>query len=149
VDRLTVSHSSLKFPLSFRKTLIVFTHKIGIMSSLLVVDDATYMRRLIGIMAKKGGHTIVGEAETGVKAIELYTHLKPDLVILDILMPDMNGLEVLRQIKKLNADARILMCTASEQSAHVKDALDNGAAGYIVKPFTQEELTMKITDALA
>jgi len=118
------------------------------MGSLLLVDDAAYMRRLIGIMAKKGGHEVLGEAETGIQAVELYGRLKPDLVILDILMPDINGLEVLRQIKAINADARVLMCTASEQSAHVQDALDNGAAGYVVKPFTQEELNAKISAAL-
>ncbi|PKL59298.1 MAG: two-component system response regulator [Methanomicrobiales archaeon HGW-Methanomicrobiales-4] len=119
------------------------------MGTLLLVDDAAYMRRLVGIMAKKGGHEVVGEAETGIQAVERYPQLKPDLVILDILMPDMNGLEVLKRIKAMNADARILMCTASEQSSHVQDALDNGAAGYVVKPFTQEELNGKITAALA
>ena len=119
------------------------------MSSLLVVDDASYMRRLIGIMAKKGGHEVVGEAQTGIQAVELYSQLSPDLVILDILMPDLNGLEVLKKIKALDANARILMCTASEQSAHVQDALDNGAAGYVVKPFSQDSLNEKITQALA
>lgn len=119
------------------------------MGSLLLVDDAAYMRRLVGIMAKKGGHEIVGEAETGQKAIEQYSQLKPDLVILDILMPDMNGLEVLKRIKEIDANARILMCTASEQSGHVQEALNSGAAGYVVKPFTQDALNEKINDALA
>lgn len=118
------------------------------MGSLLIVDDAAYMRRLVGIMVKKGGHEVVGEAETGQIAIDLYSQLKPDLVILDILMPDMNGLEVLKRIKKLDPDARVLMCTASEQSSHVQDALDSGASGYVVKPFTQETLNGKITTAL-
>ncbi|MFH0966815.1 MAG: response regulator, partial [Methanobacteriota archaeon] len=84
----------------------------------------------------------------GTRGIELYTELKPDLVILDILLPDMNGLEVLKRIKAMNADARILMCTASEQSGHVQDALNTGASGYVVKPFTQDELNKKITAAL-
>ena len=119
------------------------------MGSLLIVDDANYMRRLVGIMVKKGGHEVIGEAETGQKAISLYPQLKPGLVILDILMPDRNGLEVLKQIKKINPDARVLMCTASEQSSHVQDALDSGAAGYVVKPFTQDVLNQKITAALA
>jgi two-component system chemotaxis response regulator CheY len=118
------------------------------MGSLLLVDDAAYMRRLIGIMAKKGGHEVVGEADTGQKAIELYSQLKPDLVILDILMPDMNGLQVLKKIKEIDADARILMCTASEQSTHVQEAINSGAAGYVVKPFTQDVLNEKITGAL-
>lgn len=119
------------------------------MGNLLLVDDAAYMRRLIGIMAKKGGHMVIGEAESGAQAIELYVRLKPDLVILDILIPDMNGLEVLKKIKAIDTEARILMCTASEQSAHVQDALNNGAVGYVVKPFTQEDLNEKITAALA
>jgi len=119
------------------------------MARILLVDDAGYMRRLIGIMAKKGGHEIVGEAETGESAIDLYSQVKPDLVILDILMPDMNGLEALKKIRELNPAARILMCTASEQSSHVQEALASGAAGYIVKPFTQESILTTIEKALA
>jgi two-component system chemotaxis response regulator CheY len=118
------------------------------MGSLLIVDDAAYMRRLVGIMAKKGGHEIAGEAETGQRAIDLYKDLRPDLVILDILMPDMNGLEVLKRIKEINKNARIIMCTASEQAAFVQEALESGAAGYIVKPFTQDVLNEKISAAL-
>ncbi len=119
------------------------------MGNLLLVDDAAYMRRLIGIMAKKGGHEVVGEAETGEQAIDLFLRLSPDLVILDILMPDMNGLAVLKKIKELKSDAKIIMCTASEQSHHVQEALSSGAKGYIVKPFTQESLNEKINAALA
>ncbi|HWQ65043.1 MAG TPA: response regulator [Methanospirillum sp.] len=119
------------------------------MGTLLLVDDASYMRRLIGIMAKKGGHEIVGEAETGEMAIDLFVRLSPDLVILDILMPDMDGLAVLKRIKELNSDARVIMCTASEQSHHVQEALSSGAQGYIVKPFTQESLNEKINTALS
>ena len=119
------------------------------MARILLVDDAGYMRRLIGIMAKKGGHEVVGEAETGESAIDLYMQVKPDLVILDILMPDMNGLEALKKIRELNPDARILMCTASEQSSHVQEALASGAAGYIVKPYTQETILTTIEKALA
>jgi two-component system chemotaxis response regulator CheY len=119
------------------------------MSTLLLVDDAAYMRRLIGIMAKKGGHTVIGEAETGELAINLFLRLSPDLVILDILLPDMNGLAVLKKIKELKSDARVIICTASEQSHHVQEALSLGAIGYIVKPFTQDSLNEKINAALA
>ncbi len=119
------------------------------MGSLLLVDDAAYMRRLVGIMAKKGGHEVIGEAETGEQAIELFSRLSPDLVILDILMPDMDGLAVLKKIKAMKPEARIIMCTASEQSHHVQEALSSGAKGYIVKPFTQDSLNEKINAALA
>jgi two-component system chemotaxis response regulator CheY len=119
------------------------------MGSLLIVDDATYMRRLVGVMAKKGGHEVIGEAETGQRALDLYKELQPDLVILDILMPDMNGLDVLKQLKVINKDARVIMCTASEQSAFVQESLDSGALGYIVKPFTQDILIEKIATALS
>jgi two-component system, chemotaxis family, chemotaxis protein CheY len=118
------------------------------MGTLLLVDDAAYMRRLVGIMAKKGGHEIVGEAGTGEQAIELFSRLSPDLVILDILMPDMDGLAVLKRIKEINADARVIMCTASEQSHHIQEALSSGALGYIVKPFNQNSLNEKINAAL-
>ena len=119
------------------------------MGSLLLVDDAAYMRRLVGIMAKKGGHEVIGEAETGEQAIELFSRLSTDLVILDILMPDMDGLAVLKKIKSMKPEARIIMCTASEQSHHVQEALSSGAKGYIVKPFTQDSLNEKINAALA
>ena len=98
-------------------------------------------------MATKGGHEIVGEAETGQTAIDLYKTTKPDLVILDILMPDMNGLEALRKIREMDPDARVLMCTASEQSSHVQEALSLGAKGYIVKPFTKEAILSTIEKA--
>jgi two-component system chemotaxis response regulator CheY len=106
------------------------------------------MRRLIGIMATKGGHEVVGEAETGQTAVELYEKVRPDLVILDILMPDMNGLEALKKIREIDPDARVLMCTASEQSSHVQEALSLGARGYIVKPFTKEIILSTIENAL-
>ncbi len=119
------------------------------MGRLLLVDDAAYMRRLVGIMAKKGGHEIVGEAETGAEAIERYKELKPDLVVLDILMPDGSGLEVLKQLKEINPEVRVIMCTASEQSIHVDEALRSGAKGYVVKPFSQADLLEKIDTALS
>ena len=100
-------------------------------------------------MATKGGHEIVGEAETGQIAIDLYEKVKPDLVILDILMPDMNGLEALKKIREIDPDARVLMCTASEQSSHVQEALSLGAKGYIVKPFTKEVILSTIENAFA
>ncbi|HWQ68259.1 MAG TPA: response regulator [Methanospirillum sp.] len=119
------------------------------MARLLLVDDAAYMRRLVGIMAKKGGHEVVGEAGTGQLAIELYKQEKPDLMLLDILMPDMNGLEVLKQIHSIDPHAKVIMCTASEQSQHVQEALISGAIDYIVKPFSQEDLLEKIENAIS
>lgn len=118
------------------------------MARILLVDDAGYMRRLVGIMAKKGGHEIVGEAESGESAIALYQEVKPDLVILDILMPDMNGLQTLLKIREIDPTARVLMCSASEQSDHVEKALLSGAAGYIVKPFKEENILSAIDKAL-
>ena len=119
------------------------------MGSLLLVDDATYMRRLVGVMAKKGGHEVIGEADSGERAIALYRELKPDLVILDILMPDMNGLDVLKKIREINPQARVLMCSASEQTTFVQEAVESGAAGYVVKPFTMEKLNEKISESLS
>lgn len=118
------------------------------MARILLVDDAGYMRRLIGLITTKGGHEIVGEAENGQDAIELYEKVKPDLVIMDILMPDMNGLEALKKIRELDPEARILICTVSEQSFHVQEALFLSAKGYIVKPFTKETILSTIDKAL-
>jgi len=119
------------------------------MVRVLLVDDAGYMRRLVGLLARKGGHEVVGEAETGAQAVELFKKLKPDLVILDVLMPDMDGLETLKKIREIKPDARVLMCSASDQSIHVQKALQEGAFGYIVKPFTEEAIISAINNAVA
>ena len=118
------------------------------MTKILLVDDASYMRLLIKEMIKNENYEIVAEASSGEIAIEKYKQLHPDLVILDLLMPDMDGIEVLKLIKSIDDDAKILICTASEQYHHVQESIKFGAIGFLVKPFDKETLINKINEII-
>ncbi|MDD5448473.1 MAG: response regulator [Actinomycetota bacterium] len=103
--------------------------------TVLVVDDALFMRMMIKDILTKDGLVVVGEAENGLEAVEKYAELKPDLVTMDIVMPEMDGIEAVRKIIKANPDAKILMCSAMGQQPLVVEALEAGAKDFIVKPF--------------
>lgn len=105
------------------------------MPKVLIVDDAAFMRKLLKNILFSGGFDIVGEAENGKQAVELYKKLRPDIVTMDIIMPEMNGIEALKEIKKIDPNAKVVMCTAVGQEQMVKTAIKFGAKGYIVKPF--------------
>ena len=110
------------------------------MKRVLVVDDAIFMRTAIKLILEKNGYDIIGEAENGKMAIEMFISLKPELVTMDITMPVMDGIQALKAILKINADARVLMVTAMGQENMVKDAIVSGAKGFVVKPFKEEVL---------
>ena len=101
----------------------------------LVCDDAIFMRTMISDILTGAGYEVVGEAETGVQAIERYRNLRPDLVTMDIVMPDMGGIDAVRAIIKEDATAKILMCSAMGQQALVIEAIQAGARDFVVKPF--------------
>jgi two-component system chemotaxis response regulator CheY len=101
----------------------------------LVCDDAIFMRTMISDILSGAGYEVVGEAETGLQAIERYRQLKPDLVTMDIVMPDMGGIDAVREIVKDDPNARILMCSAMGQQALVVEAIQAGAKDFVVKPF--------------
>lgn len=101
----------------------------------LVVDDAAFMRRTVGDIIRSAGHIVAGEAENGADAIEKYMELLPDVVLMDITMPEMSGLEALRAIRHFDSEARVIMCSAMGQQAMVKQAILTGAIEFIVKPF--------------
>ncbi len=103
--------------------------------TVLVCDDAIFMRTMIGDILSQAGYEIVGEAETGVQAVEKYAELRPDLVTMDIVMPDMGGIDAVREIVQQDPDARILMCSAMGQQALVVEAIQAGAKDFVVKPF--------------
>lgn len=103
--------------------------------TILVCDDAIFMRTMISDILVQAGFDVVGEAESGVQAVEKYRELKPDLVTMDIVMPDMGGIEAVREICKADPDARILMCSAMGQQALVVEAIQAGAKDFVVKPF--------------
>ena len=101
----------------------------------LVVDDAAFMRMMVKDILTKNGYEVVGEAENGMKALEKYQELKPDLVTMDITMPEMDGISAVKEIKKVDPNAKIVMCSAMGQQAMVIEAIQAGARDFIVKPF--------------
>ena len=103
--------------------------------TVLICDDAIFMRTMVGDILSQAGFEVVGEAETGVQAVEKYKQLKPDLVTMDIVMPDMGGIDAVREIVKHDPDAKILMCSAMGQQALVVEAIQAGAKDFVVKPF--------------
>lgn len=108
------------------------------MKRILIVDDAAFMRFSIRNIVTKNGYVVVGEAENGAIAIEKYNELKPDIVTMDITMPEMNGLDALKQIRKADPKAKVLMVSALGQEAMVRDAVISGAMGFVVKPFKED-----------
>jgi two-component system, chemotaxis family, chemotaxis protein CheY len=103
--------------------------------SVLICDDAIFMRTMLGNILKQAGFEVVGEAQTGAEAVEQYRDLEPDLVTMDIVMPDMGGIDAVREIMKEHPDAKILMCSAMGQQALVIEAIQAGARDFVVKPF--------------
>jgi two-component system chemotaxis response regulator CheY len=103
--------------------------------TVLVCDDAIFMRTMIGDILNQAGFEVVGEAESGLQAVQKYRELKPDLVTMDIVMPDMGGIEAVREICKQDPEAKILMCSAMGQQALVVEAIQAGAKDFVVKPF--------------
>ena len=104
-------------------------------STVLVCDDAVFMRTMISDILTQAGLDVVGEAESGTEAVAKYRTLKPDLVTMDIIMPDMGGIEAVRAITQFDPQARVLMCSAMGQQALVAEAIDAGAKDFVVKPF--------------
>ncbi|WP_249869775.1 response regulator [Oceanobacillus saliphilus] len=116
---------------------------------ILIVDDAAFMRMMIKDILTKNGYEVVGEAQDGAQAIEKYKELEPDLVTMDITMPEMDGITALKEIKKFNADAKVIMCSAMGQQAMVIDAIQAGAKDFIVKPFQGDRVIEAIQKALS
>ena len=114
------------------------------MASVLIVDDAAFMRMSIRRMLEANGHTMAGEAGSGVEAVQRYLSVKPDVVLLDITMPEMNGVEALKRIKVLDPNAKVIICTAIGQQAMLAEAVENGASDFIVKPFEVDRLLAAI-----
>ncbi len=114
----------------------------------LVVDDAAFMRMMIKDILKKGGYEVVGEAEDGLKAIDKFKELKPDLVTMDITMPEMDGITAVKEIRKIDPDATIIMCSAMGQQAMVIDAIQAGAKDFVVKPFQPDRVLEAVRKVL-
>ncbi len=115
---------------------------------ILLVDDAKFMRMMLREILQNAGFEVVAEANNAKEAIRIYQEVKPDLVTMDIIMPGMSGLEAARAIIKLDPRAKIIMVSAMGQQELVKESLDDGASGFVVKPFVLDEVLEKVRKVL-
>lgn len=116
--------------------------------TVLIVDDAAFMRMMVKDILTKNGFDVVGEAENGAKAVEKYSELNPDLTIMDITMPEMDGIEAVKAIKAINKEANVIMCSAMGQQAMVIESIQAGAKDFVVKPFQAERVIEAVSKVL-
>ena len=110
------------------------------MAKILVTDDAAFMRMMLKDILVKEGYEVVGEAVNGADGVEKYNSLKPDLVTMDITMPDMDGITALKNIRQSDPSAKVIMCSAMGQQAMVVESIQAGARDFIVKPFQRDRV---------
>ncbi|RZK36575.1 MAG: response regulator [Hymenobacter sp.] len=115
---------------------------------ILIVDDSFYMRTMLKNMLTDAGYDVVGEAANGQQALEMAVATTPDLITLDVILPDNTGLDVLKGIRQQQPDAKVVMCSAVGQETIVNEAIENGALAYIVKPFSEERVLEIVGGAL-
>jgi two-component system chemotaxis response regulator CheY len=119
------------------------------MARVLVVDDAAFMRKMVTDALSGGGHEIVGEAGNGAEAITRYQELRPDVMTLDITMPEKDGLTALREIIAVDPAAKVIMCSALGQESKVLESIKLGAKDFVVKPFQADRVLSAVEKALA
>ena len=110
----------------------------------MIVDDAAFMRMMLTDILVENGYEVVGEAKSGKEAIRLYTELKPGMVTMDVLMPGVNGIETTREIIKIDPEAKILAVSALGHEALVREAIETGAKGFVIKPFKPETVIKEV-----
>ena len=115
---------------------------------ILIVDDSFYMRTMLKNMLTDAGYEVVGEAANGAQALEMATATSPDLITLDVILPDNTGLDVLKSLRQIQPSAKVVMCSAVGQEVIVTEAIENGALAYIVKPFSEEKVLEIVGSAL-
>lgn len=113
-----------------------------------LVDDAAFMRMMLKDILSNNGYQVIGEAENGAVAVEKYPELKPDITIMDITMPEMDGLQAVKEIKSKDSSAKIIMCSAMGQQAMVIEAIQSGAKDFVVKPFQADRVLEAVAKAL-
>lgn len=118
------------------------------MARILIVDDAAFMRMVLKDILLKNGHEVIGEATNGLKAIEMYKMDKPDLVTMDITMPEMDGLAALKEVRGFDNEAKVIMCSAMGQQSMVMESIRSGAKDFIVKPFQADRVIEAIRKVL-
>ncbi|WP_026771319.1 MULTISPECIES: response regulator [Sediminibacillus] len=119
------------------------------MANILVVDDAKFIRVTLAGILENGNHIVVGEAEDGDQAVEMYKRLSPDLVTMDITMPGKNGMEAMQEIKAFDSQAKVIMCSAMGQQKLVVEAIEKGAKDFIVKPFDENRVLEAVNRVLS
>ncbi len=119
------------------------------MARVLVVDDAAFMRKMVSDALTKGGHEVIGQAGNGVEALAQFRELRPDLMTLDITMPEKDGLAALKEIIAMDPQARVVMCSALGQESKVLEAIKAGAKDFVVKPFQPDRVIDAVGKALA
>ncbi|MBU8908152.1 response regulator [Desertibacillus haloalkaliphilus] len=118
------------------------------MARIVVTDDAMFMRMQLKDMLTQAGHEVVGEAENGLQSVEQFKMEQPDLVTMDITMPEMDGIEALKKIKEIDANAKVIMCSAMGQQGKVVDAIKAGASDFVVKPLKEDRVNEAVQKAL-
>jgi two-component system, chemotaxis family, chemotaxis protein CheY len=118
------------------------------MARVLVVDDAAFMRKMVTDALSGGGHEIVGEAGNGAEAVQRYQELRPDVMTLDITMPEKDGLTALKEIIAVDPGAKVVMCSALGQESKVLESIKLGAKDFVVKPFQADRVLSAIDKAL-
>jgi len=116
--------------------------------TVMLVDDAAFMRMMLKDILSNNGYQVIGEAENGQVAVEKYSDLKPDITIMDITMPEMDGLQAVKEIRSRDPQARVIMCSAMGQQAMVIEAIQSGAKDFVVKPFQAERVLEAVAKAL-
>ena len=115
---------------------------------ILIVDDAAFMRMMIKDVLTTNGLEVIGEAENGLKAVEKFKELDPELTIMDITMPEMDGIQAVKEIKAIDNNAKVIMCSAMGQQAMVIEAIQAGAKDFIVKPFQADRVIEAVKKAI-
>jgi len=118
-------------------------------TKVLIVDDAAFMRMMLRDILAKNGFEVVGEADNGKVAVQMYSELKPDVVTMDITMPEMDGIAAVKEIKAADPSAKVVMVSAMGQQAMVIEAIRSGAADFIVKPFQPDRVLEALGKALS
>lgn len=118
------------------------------MATVLIADDSMFMRKRLADILADAGHEVVGEAEDGEEAINMFRGLQPELVMLDITMPERNGIGALNHIMSTSPEANVIMCSALGEETVVQECIDTGAKAFVVKPFDPDEVVAAVTSSL-
>lgn len=116
--------------------------------TVLIVDDSMFMRNIIKDILRKHNIEVAGEATNGIEAVDKYKKLLPDIVTMDLTMPDMKGIDAIKLIIEEYPDAKIIVCSSMGQKYYIKDAIDVGARGFVIKPFDEDDLLREINEVM-